>query len=126
MCQNLFLSCNFIKKETLAQGFSCMFCKIFKNIFFTEHLWMTAYFTTVLKDLDFLFLLFFFSFSLTNVCLPCHLHKEYAKQPTVLLAPRYLNIMILTDFENLNSISNIFQETHDFLVSTDPLIMCIC
>ena len=28
--------------------------------------------------------------------------------------------------ENLNSISNIFQETHDFLVLTDPVIICIC
>ena len=38
-CQSLFLlSCNFIKKETLTQVFSCKFCKIFKNTFFTEHL----------------------------------------------------------------------------------------
>ena len=29
-------SCNFIKKETLAQVFSCEFCEISKNIFFTE------------------------------------------------------------------------------------------
>ena len=29
-------------KETLAQVFSCEFCKISKNTFFTEHLWMTA------------------------------------------------------------------------------------
>ena len=31
-----------IKKETLAQVFSCEFCKISKNTFFTEHLWATA------------------------------------------------------------------------------------
>ena len=31
----------FIKKETLAQVFSCQFCEISKNIFFTEHiLWL--------------------------------------------------------------------------------------
>ena len=30
---------DFIKKETLAQVFSC---EIFKNIFFTEHPWTTA------------------------------------------------------------------------------------
>ena len=30
---------NFIKKETLAQMFSCEFCEISKNTFFTEHLW---------------------------------------------------------------------------------------
>ena len=33
---------NFIKKETLAQVFSCEFCKISKNTFFTEHLWTTV------------------------------------------------------------------------------------
>ena len=33
--QSLFL----IKLQTLAQVFSCKFYKIFKNIFFTEHLW---------------------------------------------------------------------------------------
>ena len=35
-------ACNFIKKEALAQVFSCEFCEIFKNTFFTEHLRMTA------------------------------------------------------------------------------------
>ena len=29
LCQSLFLSSNFIKEETLAQRFSCEFCKIF-------------------------------------------------------------------------------------------------
>ena len=47
----------------------------------------------------------------------------YSDQPTVLLARRDLNTMILTNFENLNSISNIFQETHDFLVLTDPTVL---
>ena len=36
-CARVFLSCNFIKKETVAQGFSSEFCKIFKNSFFTEN-----------------------------------------------------------------------------------------
>ena len=31
-------ACSFIKKETLAQVFSCEFCKTFKSTFFTEHL----------------------------------------------------------------------------------------
>ena len=35
-------ACNFIKKETLAQMFSCEFCEISKNTFFTEHLLATA------------------------------------------------------------------------------------
>ena len=34
--------CNFIKKETLAQVFSCEFCEISKSTFFTEHLLATA------------------------------------------------------------------------------------
>ena len=35
-------ACNFIKKENLAQLLSYEFCKISKNIFFTELLRMTA------------------------------------------------------------------------------------
>ena len=35
-------ACNFIKKETLAKVFSCDFCEICKNTFFTEHLWTSA------------------------------------------------------------------------------------
>ena len=31
-----------LKKETLVLVFFCKFCEIFKNIFFTEHLWVTA------------------------------------------------------------------------------------
>ena len=33
---------NFIKKQALAQVFSCEFCKISKNTLFTEHVWVTA------------------------------------------------------------------------------------
>ena len=49
----------------------------------------------------------------------------YSEQPTVLLARRHLSKMILTNFEKLNFISNIFQETHDFLVLADPENICI-
>ena len=35
-------TCNFIKKEALAQAFSYKFYEISKNTFFTEHLWTTA------------------------------------------------------------------------------------
>ena len=35
-------ACNFIKKETVAQAFSCEFSKIFKNTFFKEYLRVTA------------------------------------------------------------------------------------
>ena len=42
-CSQKFLKdCNFIKKETLVQVFSCEFRKIFKNTFFTEQLRLTA------------------------------------------------------------------------------------
>ena len=40
LCQSLYFNkvagkaCNFIKKESLAQGFSCEFCEISKNTFF--------------------------------------------------------------------------------------------
>ena len=36
------LACNFIKKEILAQAFSCEICEISKDNFFTEHPWTTA------------------------------------------------------------------------------------
>ena len=35
-------ACDFIKKDTLAQVFSCEFCEISKNAFFKEHLWATS------------------------------------------------------------------------------------
>ena len=35
-------ACNLIKKGTLAQLFSCKLCEIFKNNFFSEHLWTTS------------------------------------------------------------------------------------
>ena len=41
--QSLFFNKVFIKKETPAQVFSCEYCEIFKNTFFIEHLWTTAY-----------------------------------------------------------------------------------
>ena len=36
------LACNFIKKDSLTQVFSCKFCEISKNTFFTEQLLTTA------------------------------------------------------------------------------------
>ena len=35
-------ACNFIKEGTLTQVFSCEFCEISKNTFFTEHILATA------------------------------------------------------------------------------------
>ena len=42
LCQRLFLIKLQAKKETLAEVFSCEFCEIPKNTFFTEHLWTTV------------------------------------------------------------------------------------
>ena len=44
LCQGLFFNkvAGLIKKEALAQVFSCEFCEIFKNTFFTEHFRETA------------------------------------------------------------------------------------
>ena len=49
----------------------------------------------------------------------------YSEQQTILLARRHLDTMILTIFESLNFISNILQETNNFLVLMDPVIICI-
>ena len=40
--KNLQVSCNFLRKETLAQVFPCEFCKIFKSNFFIDYLGATA------------------------------------------------------------------------------------
>ena len=48
-----------------------------------------------------------------------------SEQPTVVWARRHLKKIILTNFENLNSTSNVLQETLDFLVLTDPVIIYI-
>ena len=50
----------------------------------------------------------------------------YSEQSTVLFARRHLNRMLLTNFENLNSISITFQERHNFLILKDAGIICIC
>ena len=101
ICAECLLSCNFIKKEALAQGCFCEFCKIFRSRLFTEYIWMTASILQQLLALYFavtyswqllssekalvgkkfihisqhiyilIFFFIFLSFSLTNVCLPC-------------------------------------------------------
>ena len=40
-CRSL-QACILIKKEALAQVFSCKLCEIFRNSILTEHLWTTA------------------------------------------------------------------------------------
>ena len=50
-------TCNIVKRETPAQVFSCEFCKIFKNTFFTEHLQMAASVLPLLTCIFCIFLL---------------------------------------------------------------------
>ena len=58
-CQSIFFNkveaCNLIKKETLAQVFSCEFFETFKNSLIVEHLWWFYLKTDLLKTENFLF-----------------------------------------------------------------------
>ena len=68
-CQSLF----FIKEETLAHVFSCEFCEISKNTYFTEHPWATAskFFTDCCYTLYVrLFKILYLSSTLTNITIP--------------------------------------------------------
>ena len=156
ICAECLLSCNLIKKEALAQGCFCEFCKIFRSRLFTEYIWMTASILQQLLALYFavayswqllssekalvgrkfihisqhiyILIFFFFFVIFFDKCLFTLSVSDrllYSEQTTVLLTWRHLNTMILTNFENLNSIWNIFQETHDFLFLIDPVIICI-
>ena len=74
---------------------------------------------------------FFFSFYLSNACLPCRLRKMYALLwPTnrfvVSEIPKNNTFdLIDSTCESLNCIANIFQETLNSLVLMDSLIICI-
>ena len=56
--------CNFIKKETLSQVFSCEFCEVFKNTFLAEQLRVTASAYTKLLFFKLVQVLLFFALSL--------------------------------------------------------------
>ena len=55
-------ACNIIKKETLAQVFSCEFGEISKNTFLTEHLWATASENLLCLKEDIVFLSYWFNY----------------------------------------------------------------
>ena len=55
--------CNLIKKETLTHGFSCEFFKMFKNIYFPDHLLMTA---SILNQLLALYFPIIYSWQLSS------------------------------------------------------------
>ena len=50
--------CNFIKKETLTQVFSCEFYEISTNTFFTEHFWWLLLWTLPSRKLSIVNLIF--------------------------------------------------------------------
>ena len=74
-------TCNFIKKETLAQVFSSEFCEISKNIFFVKHLWWL-----LLKSAIALFFQrIFFQITLSSPQVCFHLQKyQIAKYQSLL------------------------------------------
>ena len=74
---------------------------------------------------SFFCLFFVFVFALSVFIVRYAKRTLYPEQPTVVLAQRNLNTMILTSFKNLPLISYIFQETHNLLVLMDPVIICI-
>ena len=74
---------------------------------------------------SFFCLFFVFAFALSVFIVRYAKRTLYPEQPTVVLAQRNLNTMILTSFKNLPLISYIFQETHNLLVLMDPVIICI-
>ena len=81
-------------------------------------------------DLDFFFFSFFFhlfSFSFTNPAYLVGYTKImlYSQQPTVVLARRHLNTILLTNFENLKFHFRTFSKKHTILVLADPVIICI-
>ena len=141
LCQGLFLSCNFIEKETLAQGFCCEFCKIFKISFLKEHLWMTASILQHLLSLYFaityswlatfksgkkiihIFQGFYrFRFLLHRSFFSFFLYAKrmlYSMQPTASLVRRHLNTMLLPNFEHFGHFPRNTQAL------TDPLIICV-
>ena len=78
LCQSLFFNkaaggvCNFIKKEALAQEFSCEFCEISKNNFFTEQVWATAF-----SPIHLYFLIFYVSLILLLLLLLLFFIKKF-------------------------------------------------
>ena len=79
------LSCNFILKETLVQGFFCEFWNIFKNTFFTGHLWMIA---SILQEL----LALYFAI----------IYREQLLSSQKSLVRKKSSSMYLTDFTDLD------------------------
>ena len=60
LCRSLYFNkvvlqaCYFIKKETLAQLFSCESCKIFKNSFFIKNIFDSSFWISMRYSIDFM------------------------------------------------------------------------
>ena len=94
LCQSLFLNkvagdaCNFIKKEILAQVFSCEFSEIYKNTFLTEHLrrllltslesfWITSWPCKFIKSLSEMSKIECFTSSALHPCFRQHVSNSF-------------------------------------------------
>ena len=131
LCQSLFVSCKFSKKELWHKGFSCEFLRapslqktsgwllLFYNSCWVYNLQYSWQFSSSEKSLVgkkiILRRFFLFSISLTNASLFYQLRKVY----TILWADKRF-----VGFWPILKISIPFQ-THDFFILTDPLFICI-
>ena len=141
-CTRVFLCCNSIEKRLWCRGFLVNFARFLRTALddclylttvtgYTLQLYIAGNFQLVRSHwgFRFLFSIFFFFFhflwqvDLFSYARP--LLYSYSKQSTILLAQRHLSTMIFTNLKNFNSISNIFQKTHDLLVLRDAVIICI-
>ena len=100
LCQNLLLikllTCNFVKKETLAQVVSCEFCwKFLKTPFFVEHLWW-------------LLLYSYFAFLLSRAFVPFEI-IDFIRN-TLAEEARFISIKYILQNISLNIYKYLFQE----------------
>ena len=82
LCRNLFfndivgLACNFIKNETPIQVFSCKFCEVFRNTFFTEHLWRIASEDNIVNRFD-VYVLYYLNLQYVILCSKNFITEKY-------------------------------------------------
>ena len=94
--------CNFIKKETLAQVFSCEFCEISKSTFLIEHLWATAFLfnsfwlwrSTIIRNI--------FAWVTINTSKEIRLH--------------FLTVHLIIDYRNVNELLVFMAYTRELLI----------
>ena len=121
------LACNFIKKETLAQVFSCEFCQISKNTFFIERLcWML-----LLKSL---WIYQKVSDILKSGCgssRPCRFYQKVISKSFVKLTgkclpwnPNFSKLEVLVNQNNVWNLFNVNNKDNDifiFILNFEPI-----